>query len=136
MRRLLTVVLALLGAALLSGMGSLGGAPEETVNKTGENVRVQIVDRTGVTTDLAWFSMDGKLYLAGRRGEGEMNVVFKDVKEVSFGPLKGDEVTADLVLKSGDRHQLKVDKGAKFSGDTGYGSFLITANDISRIVFR
>jgi hypothetical protein len=136
MRRLLAAVLVLLGVALLSGMGSLGGAPEGTVNKTGENVRVQIVDRSGVTTNLAWFSMDGKLYLAGRRGEGEMNVVFKDLKEVSFGPLKGDVVTADLLLKSGSRHQLKVDKDVKFSGDTGYGSYWITANDISRIIFR
>ena len=136
MKYLLTVVLVLLGAVLLTGMGNLGGTPEGTVNKTGENIKVQVVDRKGVSTELAWFSMDGKEFIEGRRGEGKMNVVLHQLKEISFGPVKGEEVIAELLYKTGSRHQLQLNKSDKFSGDTGFGVYWITAADISRVIFH
>ncbi len=135
MRGALTAVLVLLTAAVLTGMGSLGGTPEGSVPKVDENVKARIVDRLGVTTEVSSFSMDGKVFLEGRRGEGKMNVPFHDLKEVGFGQVSGDDVAADLLLKSGGRHQLKVNKSTVFYGDTGYGAYHITAGDISRIVF-
>jgi len=134
MRNLLTLSLALLTAALLMGMGSIGGAPEGTIPKTEENIRVQLVDRSGVSNDLNRFSMDGKVFLKGRRGEGQMNVFFRDLKEVSFGPVSGNDAPADLLLTSGKRVQLKVSKRDIFYGDTGAGTYHISAGDVSRIV--
>lgn len=135
MRGLPTAVLALLAAAMLTGMGGLGGAPEGTVPKTEENIKAQIVDRSGVSIELVRFSVDGKVFLDGRRGEGKMSVFFRDLKEVSFGPMSGDEAPAELLLKSGSRVQLKVPKSAVFYGDTGSGAYRISAPDVSRIVF-
>ena len=135
MRGLLTAVLILLAAAMLTGMGNLGGTPEGTVPKVEENVKARIVDRLGVSTEVSSFSMDGKVFLEGRRGEGRMNVLFHDLKEVSFGQVSGEDVAADLLLTSGNRHQLKVNKSAVFYGDTGYGAYHISAGDVSRIVF-
>jgi hypothetical protein len=135
MRGLLTTILVLLTAAMLTGMGSLGGTPEGTVPKTDENVKAQIVDRAGVSTEVSSFSMDGKVFLEGRRGEGKMNVPFHDLKEVTFGPVSGEDVAADLLLVSGSRHQLKVNKSTLFYGDTGYGAYRIAAGDVGRIVF-
>lgn len=135
MRGIVITVLVLLTAAMLAGMGSLGGTPEGTVPKTDENIRVRIVDRSGVATELSRFSMDGEVFLEGRRGEGKMSVQFRDLAEVGFGPVSGDDVPAELLLKSGIRHQLKVRKSALFYGDTGYGAFRISAGDVSRIVF-
>ena len=120
---------------MLTGMGGLGGTPEGTVPKTEENIKAQLVDRSGVSTELTMFSMDGKVFLEGRRGEGQMSVFFRDLKEVSFGPVSGDMAPADLLLKSGSRVQLKVNKGAVFHGDTGTGAYRISAQDVSRIVF-
>lgn len=136
MRSALTAVLALLAAALLTGMGSLGGTPEGTVPKTDENIRAQIVDRSGVSTELSRFSMDGNVFLDGRRGEGKMSVFFHDLKEVGFGAVSGNDAPAELSLKSGSRVQLKVSKSAVFYGDTGSGAYRISAGDVSRIVFR
>lgn len=136
MRGVLTTVLVLLTAAMLTGMGNLGGAPEGTVPKTEENIKAQIVDRSGVSTELSRFSMDGEVFLDGRRGEGHMSVFFRDLKEIGFGPVSGEDVPADLLLKSGSRLQLKVKKGAVFYGDTGSGAYRISAGDVSRIVFR
>lgn len=136
MRSILTVVVALLAVALLTGMGSLGGTPEGTVPKADENIHAQIVDRLGVKTDVTWLSMDGKASLEGKRGAGKMTVPFHDLKEVSFGPVSGDEVSADLLLKSGGHHEVGVAKSLLFYGDTGYGVFRISAGEVSRIVIH
>lgn len=135
MRRLLMIVLALLAAAMLTGMGDLGGVPAGTVPKTDENIKTQIVDRSGVSTGLSSFSMDGQIFLDGRRGDGRMNVFFRDLREISFGKVSGEEVPVELLLKSGSRLQLTVRKRALFYGDTGYGAYRIPARDVSRIVF-
>ena len=136
MRGVLTAIPVLLTAIVLMGMGSLGGPPEGTVPKTSENIKAQIVDRSGVSTELSRFSMDGNVFFKGKLGAGEMSVLFHDLEEISFGPASGEEVPADLLLKSGARHQLKVHKSAVFYGDTGYGAFNISAHDVSRIIFR
>jgi len=136
MRNLLTVAMAMLTAALLLGMGNIGGTPEGTIPKTEENIRAQLVDRSGVSNDLTRFSMDGKLFLNGRRGEGQMSVFFRDLKEVSFGPVSGNDAPADLLLTSGKRVQLKVNKSAIFYGDTGSGTYHISAGDVRRIEFH
>ena len=135
MRGALTVVLVLLAVTMLMGMGNLGGTPEGTVPKTEENIKAQIVDRSGVSTELSGFSMSGKVFLEGRRGDGQMSVFFRDMKEISFGPVSGNDAPAELLLKSGNRLQLKVNKSAVFYGDSGYGAFRISAGDVNRIVF-
>jgi hypothetical protein len=134
MRSLLKLILAFSSVPLLMGMGGLGGVPEGTVPKTDENIKVRISDRSGVTTDLNEFSMDGNVFLEGRRGDGKMNVFFRDLQEVAFGQVSGDEVPAELLLKSGSRIQLEVRKRVVFYGSTGYGAYRITARDVSRIV--
>lgn len=135
MRNLLKVALALLTAALLMGMGNIGTS-EGTIPKTEENIRAQLVDRSGVANELTRFSMDGNVFIKGRRGEGQMSVFFRDLKEVSFGPMSGNDAPADLLLKSGKHVQLKVNKSAIFYGDTGSGIYHISAGDVSRIVFQ
>lgn len=136
MRNLLTVALALLAAVLLMGMGSVGGTQEGTIPKTNENIQAQLVDRSGVSNELTRFSMDGNVFLNGRRGEGQLSVFFRDLKEVSFGPVSGKDAPADLLLKSGKHVQMKVNKSAVFYGDTGSGTYHISAGDVSRIVFQ
>lgn len=136
MRNLLKVALTLLTAALLMGMGSIGGAPEGSIPKTEENIPAQLVDRSGLANELTRFSMDGNVFLSGRRGEGQMSVSFRDLKEVTFGPVSGKDVPADLLLKSGKHVQLKVNKSAIFYGDLSSGAYRISAGDVSRIVFH
>jgi len=136
MRIIVTAVLVLLTVAVLMGMGNLGGTPEGQVPKTDENIKAQLIDRSGVTIELTRFSMNGKVFLEGKRGAGEMSVFFRDLKEVGFGIVSGDTVPADLLLKSGRRVQLNVRKGAVFHGDTGDGAYQISAHNISRIVIH
>jgi len=135
MRGALTVILVLLAAAMLTGMGNLGGTQEGTVPKTKENIKAQIVDRSGVSTDLTRFSQAGEVFIEGRRGDGHLSVLFRDLKEINFGPVSGNDVPADLLLKTGAHLHLKLNKGAIFYGDSGYGAYRIAAGDINRILF-
>ena len=128
MRGALTVVAVILVAAVLCGMGNLGETPEGTVPKTAVNIAAHITDRSGVKTDVARFSMDGKVSLLGRRGAGEISILIRDLKEITFGTPSGEIVTADLLFKDGNRVQLTVPKSATFYGDTGYGAYWIAAN--------
>ncbi|QXE92403.1 hypothetical protein [Geomonas subterranea] len=133
MRKLMTAALVLLTAAVLMGMGNLGGAPEGEVPKTDENIKVQLTDRSGMKVELTRFSMNGKVFVEGKRGAGEMSVFFHDLKEISFGLVSGDMVPADLLLKSGRRLQLNLRRSAVFHGDTGDGAYQISAPEISGI---
>jgi hypothetical protein len=136
MRGIVKTGLAVLTAAVLTGMGSMGGTPEGTVPHTSEDIKVQLVDRKGVTVELSRFSMDGKVFLEGNLGEGTMSVNFDDLKDVSFGPVAGDTVPADLLLKS-DRHlQLKVSRIANFYGVMEDGVYRISVQNTSRIIVR
>jgi len=135
MRRLLMLVAALTAAALLTGMGGLGGQPEGKVPKTDEDVRAQLTDRSGESIELNRFSMDGKIFLEGRRGDGKLDVFFRDLREISFGKVGGEEVPVELLLKSGNRLKVQVRKRAVFYGDTGFGAYRIPARDVGRIVF-
>ena len=135
MRKLPIIVLALLTAAVLTGMGDLGGLPAGTIPKTDENIKARIVDRSGVSTEVSGFSMDAQTFLDGRRGDGRMSIFFRELQAIDFGKVSGEEVPVDLLLKSGNRLQLNVRMRTLFYGDTGYGAFRIPARDVSRIVF-
>lgn len=122
-------------AALLMGMGGLGGEPEGTVPETDENIRARILDRSGVMTELTLFSMDGKVFLTGQRGSGEITVFFKNIRELDFNKVVGENIPAKLQLQSGEVLDLEVKKRAVFYGDTGYGAFQIRARDVKKIEF-
>jgi len=135
MRKLPIIVLALLTSAVLMGMGDLGGVPAGTIPKTDENIKAQIIDLSGVSTEVSGFSLDGQIFLDGRRGDGRMSVFFRELRAIEFGKVSGEEVPVDLLLKSGSRLQLNVRMRTLFYGDTGYGAYRIPARDVSRIVF-
>lgn len=135
MTRLGRIALVFAAALLLCGMGELGLGPEGKVPETDEDVAARVIDRSGVTTDLTQFSMDGRVYLAGRRGDGEVTVFFRDLRVAAFGEVRGETIDAELQLKSGETLRLQVQKRTVFYGSTGYGAYHITARDIARIEF-
>ena len=136
MRVIVAIVFLVLTGAVLTGMGNMGGTPEGAVPNTAENIKVLLVDRTGVSTELSRFSMDGKVFLEGGLGEGTMSVNFPDIKEVNFGTVTGDMISADLQLISGRRLRLYLPKVIVCYGETGIGAYKISVQKISRIVFR
>ena len=122
-------------AGLLMGMGDLGGRAAGTVPETAENVKVRVVDRQGVVTELSQFSMDGNLHIEGRRGSGVLSIPFANLQAIEFGASNGEELPATLHLISGENLQMQIRRRTIFFGSTGFGAFQIVARDIKRIEF-
>jgi hypothetical protein len=122
-------------ALICMGMGGIGGQPEGVVPETDVSIQANIKDRSGITTSLNQFSMDGKTFLEAWRGQGKLSVPFQNIKAISFGEIKGDEVKIDAKLKSGDSMILSVRSRALFYGSTGFGAFQIKSRDVANIDF-
>lgn len=130
------VLALMLGVALFcTGMGEIGGQPEGTIPETDVRIEAKVVDRTGVETSLNQFSMDGKTYLDALRGSGQLTIPFQQLATLTLGKVTGDEMAAQVKLKSGAVMDLAIRKRAVFYGSTGYGAFVIKARDVARIDF-
>ncbi len=135
MKRGLIFLLILAVAMLCMGMGGLGGQPEGTVPDTEVRIQADIKDRSGITTNLSQFSMDGKTYLDAWRGQGKLTIPFQHIDTITFGKLKGGEVAVEAKLKSGVVMNLTVRSRAQFYGSTGFGAFQIKSRDVDIIDF-
>lgn len=133
MKRWLLAAILLLVTAFLTGMGSLGGAPEGGVPQTEENIKVRLTDRQGVATELTQFSVEGKTAIEGKYGSALMTVFFRNIQRAEFGPGEGEEVPVRLFLKTGETLEIKVRKRHIFYGSTGFGALQIRAREIARI---
>lgn len=135
MKRGWIVVLIAAVALLCMGMGGLGGHPEGTVPETDVRIQADVSDRSGTTTSLNQFSMDGKTYLDAWRGQGKLTIPFQHIDTVSFGEIRGDEVNVEVKLKSGNVMTLAIRARAQFYGSTGFGAFQIKSRDVARLDF-
>ena len=135
MKRGLIFLLIMVVAMLCMGMGGLGGQPEGTVPETEERIQADVKDRSGITTNLSQFSMDGKTYLDAWRGQGKLTIPFQHIDTITFGELKGSEVAVEAKLKSGVVMDLTVRSRAQFYGSTGFGAFQIKSRDVDSIDF-
>ena len=125
----------LLSVTVLLGMGSIGGVPEGTLPDVEENFVAKIEDRDGVVTEVSQFSIDGNLYLAGARGQGQVTIQLHDLKLLVFGTVATVDVPIRCTLEDGKQIELRVRKRATFYGKGDFGVFQIQARHIKRIFF-
>ena len=118
-----------------SGMGSVGGYPDGTIPETDADIHAKVTDRTGVETSLSRFSMDGNTHIVARVGKGEMTIPFEQISSITFDAVQGDQVRANVKLKSGSVLDVNVRSRALFYGSTGFGSFKVKARDVSLLSF-
>jgi hypothetical protein len=129
-----SLILLLVAATFLTGMGSLGGAPVGTVPKVEEEIKVKVTDQSGVVTTLEHFSLDGQTVIEGERGNGSVTIQLRDIESLTFRPSEGkDKISAAVKLKDGQEVHLQLRKRLFFNGSTGYGAFVIRAVDVKLI---
>jgi hypothetical protein len=120
----------------LMGMGDLGGsAPAGKVPAPEKNFKVRIVDREGVQTSLSLFSQEGKVFLAGKRGDAVVTIPFENVTQVQFEPLEGSDVRARVSIKGAEGVEIRLEKRAKLYGKADFGTFQIEAKDVKSVTF-
>ena len=128
-----SLLLLLVAAIFLTGMGNLGGAPA-TVPSVEEEIKARVTDQSGVITALEHFSLDGQTVIEGERGNGSVTIQLRDIDTLTVHPAEGkDKISATIKLKDGQEVQLQLRKRLFFNGSTGYGAFVIRAVDVKLI---
>lgn len=136
MKDLFRILMLLLAAALLSGMGGVGGQPAGKTPETSEDIKAQLVDRQGVAIELTQFSMDGNVSIQGDIGSGDLSLPLSRISRIEFGELRGEKVPVVLHLKSTEKVELDLRKRAIFYGKMGDGAYRIRADEVREIVLR
>lgn len=136
MKKFLPLLVVLTTFLCLMGMGGLGGsAPTGKIPAPVKNFNVRVTDQEGVQTSLSQFSQDGKIFLAGKRGDAEVTIPFEKISQVQFQPLDKKEVQAKVSLRGQEGVEVTVDGQAKFYGKADFGTFQIDAKDLKSLSF-
>jgi hypothetical protein len=129
-----SLLILLVAAIFLTGMGNLGGAPVGTVPKVEEEIKAKVTDQSGVVTTLEHFSLDGQTVIEGDRGNATVTIQLRDIYTLTIRPAEvKDKIGAIIKLKDGQEVQLQLRKRLFFNGSTGYGAFVIRAVDVNLI---
>ncbi len=134
MKRFFAPVVLLTTFLLLMGMGELG-SPAGKVPTPEKNFRVRVTDREGVQTSLTEFSAEGKVFLAGKRGDATVTIPFEKISQVQFEPQEGNRLDAKVSLRGQETVTINLDKQTKFYAKTDFGTFQISAKDVKSLAF-
>ncbi len=128
----------LLGSLLfLLGMGDLGGkAPKDKIPEPEKNFGAQVIDLQEVQTALTHFSQEGRVFLEGKRGKASITIPFEKISQIHLQNLKGDEISAKVSLRNGDKIEMQLNRKAIFYGKAKFGTFQIEAKDLKSIRFQ
>jgi hypothetical protein len=137
MNKYIAPAIILFCLSFLMGMGELGGgpAPIDKIPAPEKNYSAGVVDRTGVQTNLQSFSLEGKIFLAGKYGSASVSIPFEKIGEIQFQGVEGNEMGLNVILRDQKTVQVKVDKRAKFYGKTEFGTYQIETKDLKSIRF-
>jgi hypothetical protein len=126
-----TIILVII--PFLTGMGSMQGpSSPEKIPVPVKQYHATFVDQMDVTTECREVSIEGTIYLEGKRGEGNYTISFDNIEQVLFR-LNADRLTGIVKLRAGGTTELALNKTHKAYGRTKYGTFQIRLIDLKMI---
>ena len=133
-KKIFHVVIALAAFIVLSAMAGSSGF--DRAPKVEKNYAVVITDMSGNKIEGEKFSWEGKLYFRGNVGMAQVVIPFDKVKKLNISEIKNDSVQAAVNLAGGSQTNLKIDASTRCYGEAGFGSFMLSMKEISKIVFK
>jgi hypothetical protein len=119
----------------LSAMGGKGGGFERAP-RVDKNFMVVVMDASGNKIEGEKFSWEGRLHFAGYMGLAQVTMPFERVKELMVGEKKDRKVKVTARLTDGSEAVFDIDSDARVYGESGFGSFMLTMDEIQSISFR
>jgi hypothetical protein len=119
----------------LSAMGGKGGGFERAP-RVDKNFMVVVMDASGNKIEGEKFSWEGRLHFAGYMGLAQVTMPFERVKELTVGEKKDRKVKVTARLTDGSEAVFDIDSDARIYGESGFGSFMLTMDEIKSISFR
>jgi hypothetical protein len=125
-------LLVLFPAAAMS-MGGLGGGVPSSIPTPARAFNFTVTDQQGTTTRLREFSIDGLVYLSGRRGLGTIAIPFERIKQVELR-LLGDKLRAEILMVDGQTTELVMEGRQTCYGRMEYANYQIDLRDLEKLV--
>ncbi len=116
-------------------MGGKGGGFERAP-RVDKNFSVTVTDVSGNKISGEKFSWEGRTRFSGYLGLAEVNLPFERVKELKVGEKKEKRVRITAHLADGSEVALDVDSDSRCYGEAGFGSFMLTMDEIKEISFK
>ena len=135
LKRASAVLFALTLLVLLTAMGGKGGGFER-VPRVDKNFSVTVTDASGNKISGEKFSWEGRTRFSGYLGLAEVNLPFDRVKELQVGEKREKKVRVTARLADGSEVTLDVDADSRCYGEAGFGSFMLTMDEIKEISFK
>ena len=120
---------------LLTAMGGKGGGFEKAP-RVDKNFMVVVTDASGNKLEGEKFSWEGRIHFAGSMGLAQVTMPFERVKELTVGEKKDRKVKVTARLTDGTETVFEVDSDARVYGESGFGSFMLTMDEIKTISFK
>jgi hypothetical protein len=134
-KRLASVAFMVSFFIFLSAMGGKGGGFERAP-RVDKNFMVVVMDASGNKIEGEKFSWEGRLHFAGFMGLAQVTMPFERVKELTVGEKKDRKVKVTARFTDGSEAVFDVDSDARVYGESGFGSFMLTMDEIKSISFR
>lgn len=136
MKRLSVLIVLLLLAFFMMGMGDLTDKPSGSIPMPSKDFKATITDINSIKTNCSFVSINGKDFLKGKRGAAAVTIPFENI--ISLKVLqKGDEKEVEAKLKLAENKEINitVDSGADVYGKTDFGTVQIKMHDVETIEF-
>jgi hypothetical protein len=135
LKRVLSAVFVLSLFVLLTAMGGKGGGFERAP-RVDKNFTVVVTDASGNKITGEKFSWEGRVRFSGYLGLAEVNLPFDRIKELTVGEKKEKKVRVTAHLVDGSETVVDVDADSRCYGEAGFGSFMLTMDEIKAISFK
>lgn len=135
MKRVGSLVLLTTLALLLMAMGGKGSGFERSP-RVEKNFAVVVTDTSDKKIEGEKFSWEGRIHLDGSLGMAKVVVPFDKIKEFTVGEKRDRKVRVAVHLKDGGETTIDVDADARCYGDAGFGSFMLTMDEIKSVSFK
>lgn len=134
-KRLVSAALMVSAIILLTAMGGKGGGFEKAP-RVDKNYKVVVTDASGNKIEGEKFSWEGRIHFAGYMGLAQVTMPFERVKELIVGEKKDRKVKVTALLTDGTETVFDIDADARVYGESGFGSFMLTMDELKSISFR
>jgi hypothetical protein len=129
MKKIISMIV-LMTVPFLTGMGSMQGpSSPEKIPIPVKQYHATFVDQMDVMAECKDVSIEGAIYLEGKRGEGNYTISFDNIEQVLFR-VNADRLTGIVKLRAGGTTELILNKKHKAYGRTKYGTFQIMLIDL------
>jgi len=125
-------LLVLIAVPIILAMGGSSGGPADRIPTAPKNVNAVFIDQNDIVTECTGVSIDGNIFLEGKKGQGNYTIGFEKIKSVVFRMNNGELLGTAKLIEGGET-TLVLDKNKKAYGRTKFGSFQIRIASLKKM---